>query len=135
MIMYSDLSDVVTCFALVSDVIVRESSESGCPLAVIVKPLYHPNGLLLTSYPRFARSCSRVFRTLRAASQKQGWLKGVRTGIPLRVWSLSSPAPPRLRLPRFRRRWLVGIRLASRLCRTLLVRLSVLLSLILPESA
>src|SRR6266571_6539484 len=68
MIMYSDLSDVTTCFAFVSDVIVRESSESGCPLAVIVKPLYHPNGLLLTSYPRFARSCSRVFRTLRAAS-------------------------------------------------------------------
>src|SRR6266568_1858343 len=101
MIMYSDLSDVVTCFAFVSDVIVRESSESGCPLAVIVKPLYHPNGLLLTSYPRFARS-------------------------------LSSPAPPRLRLPRLRRRWLVGIRLASRLCRTLPVRLSILLSWIRP---
>src|SRR3972149_6788279 len=49
---------------------VLDSSESGCPLQVMVKLLYQPNGLLLTSYPLPARFSPSALSILMAGSRE-----------------------------------------------------------------
>ena len=67
---YSVLTAGEACRDFVSTVIVLESSERGCPLAVIVKLLYHPKGLLLTSYPFWVSFSSKALRIDIAGSRE-----------------------------------------------------------------
>src|SRR5216683_7786973 len=70
MMTYSVLTAGAACRNFVSTVIVLDSSERGCPLAIIVKLLYHPKGLLLTSYPFWASFSSRALRIEIAGSRE-----------------------------------------------------------------
>ena len=68
MTMYSLLICAETLLVCCCEVTVRDSSESGWPLADIVKLLYHPNGALLTSWPLSDNLTSRIFSVAIAGS-------------------------------------------------------------------
>src|SRR5205823_11340342 len=91
MMTYSVLTAGAACRDFVSTVMVLESSDRGCPLAVIVKLLYHPKGLLPTSYPFRASFSSKALRIEIAGSREAKLVDKWAYGYTITLLVLSQP--------------------------------------------